>query len=693
MTFLAFTGLINAIASFTLGTFGYYKNPNSPASKAYLNINLTTALYSVGYFFWQISRTTESQVFWFKILVLGFMLINPAFLHFVFAFTGKINKKKAALLIIYSLTAIFIGLNFTSLLYLGFIPKHSLGLWPVPSIFFNVFLGFWFFQVLYGFRYFLIGFRENVGLKREQIKYCILAGFIGFLGGISNWPMWYGIKFPPYPNILITLYVFIVAYVIIKHQLLDIEVVIRKTLVFAGLFAFLFGIIVSIAILTQEFIAQYIPHSRYFGLAMSAIIIILLHNPAYNFLVNVTNKYLFQKKYDLGKVFKDFADEALTILNLDRVCKVTVDTLVKNLYLTNCGILLLTKDESSYELHHSIGLVDTKSRFKAEDSIIVYIKKDRNPILYESYDKYFQASEDIKKDMDKIKSKLMIPLVIHDQLVGVLSLGAKKSDEAYTSDDMDILTTLVRAVSIAISNARLFTQAAQYEKLAAIGTLASGINHEVCNPLNNISMKMQLFSESRKRGLYKDKKPNEIIDEAEEIMEYSVKEIQRVAGITSKLSGFAKPSKERAPVAINILAAVDDALDVVGHELTMNKIKIIKNIPEDLPRILADQHQIQQIFFNLIRNAAQAIKEEGSVTIDTEEFKDKIDIKIIDTGSGIPKDKLKKIFEPFFTTKAKGSGFGLSIVRELVWRNNGTISVDSEIGKGTTFYLEFQKAE
>jgi signal transduction histidine kinase len=117
-------------------------------------------------------------------------------------------------------------------------------------------------------------------------------------------------------------------------------------------------------------------------------------------------------------------------------------------------------------------------------------------------------------------------------------------------------------------------------------------------------------------------------------------------------------------------------------------------MPPDLPQVLADRQELQQIFFNLIRNAAQAINQTGVITVRGLATQDsKVRIEIQDTGEGISEDKRKRIFEPFFTTKGPkgGTGLGLSIVRQLVWRNKGEISFNSLIGIGTTFILEFPK--
>ena len=132
----------------------------------------------------------------------------------------------------------------------------------------------------------------------------------------------------------------------------------------------------------------------------------------------------------------------------------------------------------------------------------------------------------------------------------------------------------------------------------------------------------------------------------------------------------------------------------MGHDLELDRITLEKQIPSDLPKILADRREMQQIFFNLIRNAAQAIEQTGTITIKADSTRDsKVHIEIQDTGKGISEDKRHRIFEPFFTTKGpkRGTGLGLSIVRQLVWRNKGEISFRSQVGVGTIFILEFPK--
>ncbi|MCM8760851.1 MAG: ATP-binding protein, partial [Candidatus Omnitrophica bacterium] len=278
------------------------------------------------------------------------------------------------------------------------------------------------------------------------------------------------------------------------------------------------------------------------------------------------------------------------------------------------------------------------------------------------------------------------------------SLGKKKSDEDYTQDDLDILLPLARTLAIAVSNAELFeelgktqAEAAQKEKMAVIGTLSAGINHEICNPLGIARGQCEAFLLNMKDGLYKNKSPEELLKKAEEIMGKVIKETDRATAITKKLSGFAKPAKGEAEI-VDIGKEIDEVFGLVGYELRLEKIEFDKKIEDGLPKIFVDRKQFQEVLFNLIRNAGQAIGEKGSITISAKREDAKVVIDIQDSGSGIAEDKIKELFNPFFTTKepGKGTGLGLFIVRQVVEKNGGRIFLkNTKVGVGTTFTLEF----
>jgi len=204
---------------------------------------------------------------------------------------------------------------------------------------------------------------------------------------------------------------------------------------------------------------------------------------------------------------------------------------------------------------------------------------------------------------------------------------------------------------------------------------------------------MQIFLKSKELGLYKDKSDKELAQLSDNIMNDAMNDIRKIANITRKLSDFAKPSKEVKVEKIDISESLKDAIGVLGHEIELKKIDFIQDIKEPL-FIIADRDQLQEIFFNIIRNAIEAIGEKGKIIFFAQKKNDNVVIDITDTGHGISEDKLQKIYDPFYTTKGErgGTGLGLAIVHQLVTRNKGEISVRSQVGKGTTFTLVFPEA-
>jgi len=691
------SNLLAAITNSALAVFVYIKGYKSKLCRIWGIFTFCVAIYGFGAYKAAGADTYEAAFFWWQVSYVGVIMLPALFTHFVYTFLGI--KKTNLVRIVYVLCFIILLADiFSKSLFVGHVSlKFQNSKWfspawwiypPGPLHIFHT-IGLYFGLLTYVVAKLIASYRKSDALKRTQIKYFGIAMILGFAGGGTSYLPCFGINLYPILNITVPIYTLIVTYAIIRHQLMDIEVVIKKTLVFASLFAVVLGIFIGITLITQELIAG----GRFLGLVISSIIIILSVRPMEDFLVKVTDKYLFQKKYDYKQILKSFIDEVITVLNLDKIIQSTIELLDKTLHPETNDILLLNRYEDKYlsykaEKNNEVFSLDSETK-------IINLLKTTKDIFSLKEKSPTKIDKGLRYEMERLKAELAIPLMLHNDLIGIMVLGKKKSDEGYTKEDLDILTDLARTEAVAIGNAQLFAETAQNERRAAIGTLAAGINHEVGNPLNIINTKLQIYLMSLEKGLYKDKKQEDVIKEAEEIMKTCLKQTARISDITKKLSNFAKPSKEFKPEKTDIEEQIEETLSVVGHELELERIEIKKDIEPNLPNILADKRQIQQIFFNLIKNAGQAIQGKGSVNIkarkSTENNAKVIKIEISDTGHGIQEEKLDKIYDPFFTTKGpgKGTGLGLSIVRQLVWRNKGDISVKSKPGEDTTFTLIF----
>jgi signal transduction histidine kinase len=263
----------------------------------------------------------------------------------------------------------------------------------------------------------------------------------------------------------------------------------------------------------------------------------------------------------------------------------------------------------------------------------------------------------------------------------------------------------------------------QQEKMASVGQLAAGVAHEINNPTGFVSSNLKslsdyeddltkLITEYRKlgtelsHGLSGEALPvaaiteqmgriNSVEQEVEidfvlkdisDLLHESMEGMDRIKKIVLNLKDFAHPGEDQMKPA-DINKGLEATLSIVWNEIKY-KATVKKDYGE-LPELVCYPQQLNQVFMNLLVNAAQAINKKGEIGISTRAINGHVEIRISDTGEGIPQKNLAKIFDPFFTTKpvGKGTGLGLNVAFNIIKKHNGTISVESTVGKGTTFTI------
>ncbi len=232
---------------------------------------------------------------------------------------------------------------------------------------------------------------------------------------------------------------------------------------------------------------------------------------------------------------------------------------------------------------------------------------------------------------------------------------------------------------------QLTDQLIHADKLAAIGRLASGIAHEINNPLAVIAEKAGWMEDLLSEGDIKnDPNYSELLKATQDIK----KHVNRGKKVTHRLLGFAR-RMEMVYEETDLNSILDETVYFLEREAIFRNIDIIKEYQDTLPRIISDGAQLQQVFLNMLNNAIDAINKNGKIRISTKSLDGSVEVAIADTGPGIPKENLERIFDPFYTNKAvnKGTGLGLSISYGIIEKLGGQIRVESEVGKGTTFYI------
>jgi two-component system NtrC family sensor kinase len=261
----------------------------------------------------------------------------------------------------------------------------------------------------------------------------------------------------------------------------------------------------------------------------------------------------------------------------------------------------------------------------------------------------------------------------------------------FTETDRDLLQTLAGSVAVAVENAQLYAELADFaralersqaqliqaEKMAAIGRLAASLAHEINNPLQAIHNTIHLAMTDR----LPPEKRSEYLDMAQ-------KEVERLIEIVQRMLEFYRPSKGGV-IQTDVNRVLQDALAIAGKRLQHGHIQVHAHLAEGLPLIPAVPDQLAQVFLNIIINAVDAMPDGGDLRIGTLLTEDRrwILVAFRDSGPGLTAEQIAHIFEPFYTTKPSGTGLGLAISYGIVERHGGAIEVSSQPGQGATFVV------
>jgi len=280
---------------------------------------------------------------------------------------------------------------------------------------------------------------------------------------------------------------------------------------------------------------------------------------------------------------------------------------------------------------------------------------------------------------------VLIPLSSKGQVLGILWMG-RADPGPFTIEEVALGQTVANHIAIAIDNARLYDELkratedlVRSERLALLGQLAGGVGHELRNPLGAIGnavyyLRMRLGGDDPKV-----QKHLTILD----------REIRRANKIVTDLLDYSRV-KPPSRTGTNLNALIQD---VLGRQPEEPSVKRELNLAESLPLVLVDADQVGQVLLNLLMNATEAMPEGGTLTIRTRATGTAVAAGFTDTGVGIPPENMEKIFQPLFTTKTKGIGLGLAVSRRLIQANGGTLTVESQVGVGSTFTVTIQVAD
>lgn len=420
---------------------------------------------------------------------------------------------------------------------------------------------------------------------------------------------------------------------------------------------------------------------------------------------------------NLKKLLDDIMDQAVDLLRAEK------------------GLILFKNNktkETEVRVARSIDKQNLGSYIEMSRSVVKKVLNDGKTVHLEKVPRPMTTDKAVSLYTFKIKSVLCVPLRNRERLIGVIYLDTTKPGHFFTQDDVFFLEAFANLSGIAIENAKSYQeieklveerthelqqkhgdlkdayrelkktqmQLIQAEKMASLGMLVAGIVHEINTPLSSIYSNNDVSLRSFKR-IKNDIKTHfsnsssphmegmiQKLNKVENLATVNTEACTRIMEIIKGLKNFARLDEEELK-EVDLHEGIESTLEILQY-LWEDRIKIIKDYA-DIPHIRCKARQVNQVFMNLLANACQAIEGDGKIFIQTQLKDSSIQVTIKDTGKGIASEYLEKIFDPGFTTKGVGvgTGLGLSIAYNIIKDHGGTITVESEINKGSTFTIKF----
>ncbi|MCM8775129.1 MAG: hypothetical protein NC930_02065, partial [Candidatus Omnitrophica bacterium] len=298
------SSMLNALLSLVFGCFVISRNFRNPKYLTYFLFSQSIAIWSLFYFLLLTAPTAESALLYSRLSMVGFIFIPVFYLHYILSLLNLQSAKRGFLYLSYLFGFASLAAGATAALVSGISSVMMFRFWPEPGVLYSPFVFLWLLMFAYTVWLIYQNLYPSDEVAKKQMKYIFAGTLLGCIGVSTNFFLWYRIPIPPVTHILFSAYVAVTAYAMIRYRLMNIPVIVRRTVVFAGLFAFVFGIFSFGLFVAQEALAAHFRFKWELAVGMSIFLIAFSYEPVRALLIGVTDRYLFQKKYDYQRFLK-----------------------------------------------------------------------------------------------------------------------------------------------------------------------------------------------------------------------------------------------------------------------------------------------------------------------------------------------------------------------------------------------------
>lgn len=626
------------------------------------------------------------------IALIGVSAFVSFYLCFIYAF---IYKKRPGLLrqflyflptVIFALGA-FSSYSVQEVFILGNQPAQIL-----PGVFYDYITVFLLGSLAYGFLQLLRYFRTKANPKeRSQILYMEAGFVILFLGSFT-----FGYVLPflgelRFFNVGPQFSIFLVglsSYAILKHRLLDIKVVIQKGIIYTTLLMLIILFYVSVLYATLLFSDIFSTTSYLTASLITTFASIIGIPPLKRVFQKVTDSIFFRNRMPHAKALSELSRILNHRLDLKELIDETEKTLKKVLRLKEVHLVLVEKD--------AICLKPLPDHARVEEIEAKIPERLKTPVY--ACDQYDRLLKKFAKGHALKQAEMIIPVTLKDEMIALLTLGQKRSDEPFYENDVDLLKTFSYQCAVAIERAKLYEQVKKHseeleekveERTAEIHNLREArvqmmldISHNLQTPLTIIKGQLTSF---RERPVTKANL---------QVFETSIDKISDFIQRLLKLANLTK-LEEVTKADINLSEFLENIISYFRVLAEEQMIEIKADILRNL-HVHGDKNQLEELILNLLSNSVKYIDDGRKIHIDLLSEGGMVKLIIKDTGIGIPKEELENLFSRFYRlsrdSQVPGTGLGLAICKRIIDLHDGDIQIESEVGKGTTVTVSLPQA-
>lgn len=689
MNAYAWSSLITLLSVLSIGIGVLLHHPEGKVNRQFALFSTSISIWAAGRVLYLSTSEPETALFWARFTIAGTVFVPTLFFHFVSAFLKVQTQKK--LLFSYTASLLLFALNFTPWIVKAVSIKYQSAYFVVPGPLYPTLLAFFTVELLLAFGLLRRRYRLSSGVEKKQIRFVFWSTLVGFTGGLTNFLPDFNLEIhslSAYATYFIPLYVFAMTYAIVRYQLLDIQIVIQKGMVYVST---LFITAVPFFLLTaffQTFLPLKMANIATFVLFATILLIFSNIKPLTEQWVE---RSIFRERYRHYQSVHDFSQSMVRFLHLDDLTR-KLFSILSNTLRPQTISLFLSDGKGSFRIHGKLNSEEQTASeipLSSQHPLVKELQRQRKILVLEELEGTGDMSGALD-EMRKFECALSLPLIFDNRLIGICNLGPKQDRKNYSSSERFMLQALCANASVAFENARLFRDVNRHaeQKIESIGVLAGGIAHDFNNLLTAIMGNISLAKMGTTHG-------NEVFN----LLSHAEKASLRAKDLTQQLLTF---SKGGAPIK-KVISIAPILKDSAATALRGSNVECEFSLPDDLWPVETDVGQINQVIHHLVVNAQQAMTDGGVIKISGENKsigqersiyglsllngRTYVKIAFQDHGLGIPEENLNKVFDPYFTTKPGGSGLGLATTFSIIKKHEGFIEIESEVGVGTTFHI------